>query len=147
MRKYIYIGIGGFLGAVLRYLIKSIRIENFHGEFPLNTLAVNLAGCFWLAILLTLTLEMLKLSSDVRIGISTGLIGAFTTFSALCKEISMLASQGYYFTAVAYALISIVAGLVFTYLGYYLARRMIACQKVKSDKLQRLNVQDGSEKS
>jgi CrcB protein len=145
LQKYIYIGIGGFFGAVLRYLIKSIQIENYQGQFPVNTLAVNIAGCFLLAVLLTVTLEMLKINTDVRLGISTGFIGAFTTFSAVCKEISFLVSQGYYFTALAYLIVSVVAGLAFTCLGYYLAKRLVTYHKKKTDKLQGVTVQDGGE--
>lgn len=147
MRKYLYIGIGGFLGAVLRYLIKSIQIENYHGQFPVNTLAVNIVGCFLLAVLLTVTLEMRKMNTDVKLGISTGFIGALTTFSAVCKEISLMVSQGYYFTAFAYWVISVSAGLAFTYWGYYLARRLVICQKAKADKLQGVISPDGSEES
>jgi fluoride ion exporter CrcB/FEX len=66
-----------------------------------NTLVVNLVGCFLLAAILTLALEVLEISSDLRLGVSTGFIGAFTTFSTLCKEILIMASQGYYLTAFA----------------------------------------------
>ena len=147
MRKYIYIGIGGFFGAILRYLIRAIRIENYNGQFPINTLVVNLVGCFLLAAILTLALEVLEISSDLRLGVSTGFIGAFTTFSTLCKEILIMASQGYYLTAFAYALISIVIGFAVTYLGYGIAWRIISHQRAKTTKTPNKKVRDGSEES
>ncbi len=147
MRKYIYIGIGGFFGAILRYLIRAMQIENYNGQFPINTLVINLTGCFLLAVILTLALEVLEISSCLRLGISTGFIGAFTTFSTLCKEISTLAFQEYYLTAFAYALISIGAGLAFSYLGYCLAWRIISRQRVKTNQIPGEKVRDGSGES
>lgn len=147
MRKYLYIGIGGFFGAILRYLVKSIQIENYHGQFPVNTFAINVCGCFLLAVLLTVTLEILYMNTDVRLGISTGFIGAFTTFSAVCREIYLMVSQGYYFTAFVYLIGSVIAGFAFTCLGYYLARKMIACRKAKIDILQGVIEPTGSEES
>lgn len=131
MRKYIYIGIGGFLGSILRYMIRAIRIENYHVQFPISTLIVNVTGCFLLAAFLTLAIEVLTISSDVRLGVATGFIGAFTTFSTMCKEISVIAFQGFYIIALSYAIATILLGLVVSYLGYELAYVMINHKKDK----------------
>lgn len=139
MRKYLYIGIGGLFGAVMRYQIKSISFANYAGQFPVNTLAVNLAGCFLLALIMTVTLEMLRISEDARLGISVGAIGAFTTFSTLCKEVAMLIMQGYYLTAVLYTISSVIAGLAITYSGYRIAQRLIAEYKIRNKRLQSVN--------
>lgn len=140
MRKYIFIGLGSFLGAVLRYLIKGIKIYNYHENVPLNTLMINVSGAFLLALILTIAFEVWKFDSDVRLGIATGLMGAFTTFSTMCKETVGLLQSGYYFSAISYITVSTMLGLGAAYFGIVLARE-IGCksinkrEKSKDDKL------------
>ena len=126
MRKYIYIGIGGFLGAILRFLSKNMPIYNYHENVPLNTLFINVTGCFVLALVLTVAFEIWKFDADIRLGIGTGFLGAYTTFSTLCKETSELLFKGYYFSAVSYITLSVVLGLAAVYLGVVLAREAAA---------------------
>jgi len=117
VRKYIYIGIGGFCGAILRYLFKSIRFEHYTGSFPVQTLLINLAGCFLLTALFALAAGSPKIKPDLKLGIATGFIGSFTTFSTMCKEIASMMAQGFYITAFAYAAVSLILGLAACYLG------------------------------
>jgi CrcB protein len=94
MRKYVFISIGSFLGAIFRYLIKLIPISGYHEHVPLNTLMINITGAFILALIMTVYLEVWHFDADVRLGITTGFLGAFTTFSALCKEtVGLLQSE------------------------------------------------------
>ena len=65
MRKYIIIGCGGFLGAILRYLIKGIQIYNYHENVPLNTLIINVTGTFILTLVLTVAFEVWKFDSSI----------------------------------------------------------------------------------
>lgn len=125
MKKYIYIGIGGFLGAVSRYLIKNIHIYHYKELIPLNTLIINVTGSFILALILTLALEIWEMDECIRLGIATGFLGAYTTFSTLCKETVTLLTNGYYFSAISYITISTVLGLVGVYFGVIVAREFI----------------------
>lgn len=126
MRKHLFIAIGGILGAVLRYLIESIRIYGYHGNLPLNTLMINVAGSFLLALILTIAFEILPLDTNVRLGIATGFLGAFTTFSTLCKETVGLLREGFYFSALSYITVSTVLGLAAVYFGVVLAREAVS---------------------
>ena len=126
MQKYIYIMIGGALGAVLRLLVKNTHIWNYFGNIPLNTLLINITGCFLLALFLVVALEIIDVDANVRIGVSTGFLGAFTTFSSLCKENVLLMLNGDFFSAISYITISIVLGLAASFLGVVLARKIIA---------------------
>jgi CrcB protein len=123
MRKYIYIGCGGFTGAILRYLIEQIRIQIYHENIPLNTLFINVSGAFLLALILTIAFEVWEMDSDIRLGITTGFLGAYTTFSTLCKETVMLLRGGEYLSAIFYITISAMLGLGAAYLGVVLARK------------------------
>jgi CrcB protein len=120
MRKYIYIGIGGFLGAISRHLIQSIPVSGI----PLNTLMINLSGSLLIAILLTFSLEIREFDSDVKLGITTGFLGAYTTFSTLCKETVGLFQNGNYFSAIFYMTISALLGLLMAYFGIVIARKI-----------------------
>lgn len=126
VQKYIYILIGGAAGAVLRVVIKGINLFNYSGNFPVNTLIINICGAFILMFFLTVAFEIAEFDADIRLGISTGFLGAFTTFSTLCKESAVLIFSGYYFSAFLYILLSALLGLATAYCGYILAKKSIA---------------------
>jgi CrcB protein len=126
VRKYIYISIGGVLGAVSRYLINGIHIYHYHENVPVNTLVINVAGSFLLALILTTAIEVWEFDADLRIGITTGFLGAFTTFSALCKETVGLLNEGFYFSAISYITVSTMLGLAAAYFGIVLAREAVS---------------------
>ncbi|MBK5247503.1 MAG: CrcB family protein [Peptostreptococcaceae bacterium] len=125
MKKNIYIAAGGMLGAMSRFGFKDINIWDFHGIFPIHTLLVNMTGSFLLLMLLTISFEILEFDADIRLGIATGFLGAYTTFSTLCKESVSLLMTGEYITAVVYILASAVLGLAAAYLGLLSGRKMI----------------------
>jgi len=125
VRRYIYIGFGGSLGAVLRYVLKNWQILHFSSKFYLNTIMINIIGCFVLAFFLRLAFDIWEVDSDFRLGISTGFIGAFTTFSTLCREVSGLLLSGDVIFSLLYLLFSIGAGLCAVYSGDILAKRII----------------------
>jgi CrcB protein len=81
---------------------------------------------FLLAFIITAALEILELDSDLRLGVTTGLLGAFTTFSTLCKETAVLINGGFLLSAVLYILIATVLALFAVYYGTALARRIFA---------------------
>ncbi|MFL0266700.1 fluoride efflux transporter CrcB [Candidatus Clostridium radicumherbarum] len=122
MRKYIFIGLGGILGAILRYYIKNIQLYHYNGAFPLNTFIINITGSFLLAFILTAALLIKGFDSDIKLGIGTGFIGAYTTFSTMCKETALLITSGYFVSAACYILLSIILGLGAAYLGTAVAR-------------------------
>lgn len=126
MRKFIYIGLFGAAGAILRHLITEIPMENYQQNILLNTLFINLTGCFALAFMITAALERLKLSPDLRLGIAAGFLGAYTTFSTLCRQTADLIAAGNYFSAVEYIVASAALGFSVTYFGVILARKVSA---------------------
>lgn len=79
-----------------------------------------------LALLLTLALEIFEIDESIRLGIATGFLGGYTTFSTLCKETVTLLVSGYYFSAITYLTMSTVLGLAAVYLGIVVAREVIA---------------------
>ncbi len=81
-RSIFLVGIGGFVGSVLRYLV-SVAFANWLGSpFPYATFAVNIAGCFVMGILFGLSERAGVLSPEMRALLMAGFCGGFTTFSA-----------------------------------------------------------------
>lgn len=79
------IGIGGFIGAILRYLVSG-WIQNGISYFPLGTLSVNVIGSFFLSVILYLTENKGVFSEETRIFLTIGILGAFTTMSTFSYE-------------------------------------------------------------
>lgn len=79
-----------------------------------------------LALILTIAFEIWEMDESIRLGISTGFLGGYTTFSTLCKETVTLLNKGDYFSAITYITISTVLGLIGVYFGVIVAREVIA---------------------
>lgn len=115
----VLIGIGGFFGAIARYLVDGWVVARTGATFPWGTLVVNLSGAFVLGVLFALTVERGVLAAEVRPPVLIGFIGAYTTFSTLALESWRLIEDGSYVLGAAnlvgsmlLGLIAIVAGLV-----------------------------------
>ena len=133
MRKYVFISIGGGLGAMLRYLIKIIPFVGASGSIPAATLITNITGCFVLALILTVALQILHFDADIRLGIATGFLGGFTTFSTLCKETVSLLSDGYWLTGSAYLLLTLILGIGAGYLGIAAGNKIVKNRSVHAE--------------
>jgi CrcB protein len=114
---YIWVGLAGIVGAVLRFMV-GILTKDWAGSFPLGTLLINCLGAFVLAWLTTRS----PFSTEVRTALGTGMIGSFTTFSTLSVETVQLFVRGDAGLALLYLLISLWGGLLFAWLGNMAAR-------------------------
>lgn len=93
-------------------------------DFPVITLLINVAGSFILCLVLTIGFDVWKIDVDVKQGITTGLIGAFTTFSTFCKETVLLLQQDKLFVAGTYIAASLAIGILAAFAGCSLGNRM-----------------------
>nr|WP_243121164.1 CrcB family protein [Clostridium autoethanogenum] len=71
MKKYIYIGIGGFLGAILRFALENVKVSTYLSLIPINTLFINITGAFILAFVTTAAFFTLVVSVKIKLGIWT----------------------------------------------------------------------------
>jgi len=116
MKIVALIGIGSFIGGVLRYLL-SIGVQSkFLSAFPFGTFAVNILGCFVIGIIFALG-DKMNLSTEWRLFLATGICGGFTTFSAFSMESLALLRDGQFLYAFSYIALSILLGLLAVYLG------------------------------
>lgn len=110
--NYILIGIGGCLGAILRYFATKTFIL-----FPFSpTLFVNLLGSFCIGI--ALRYFETKIDSSTYIFLVHGLLGGFTTYSTFSAETFVLLRNGSFIKAFSYLGISVLAGLLLCAIGY-----------------------------
>jgi CrcB protein len=112
--------IGGFIGAVLRFEIGEWLPYSLDG-FPWSTLLINWSGCLFLGWFLTITLQYVRLRPEIRLGLSSGLTGSFTTFSAFSVQSVHLFMSGHTAAAFLYLLLSGAGGLLWCILGVALA--------------------------
>jgi CrcB protein len=85
MIRILYIGLGGFLGSVARYLVAKY-INNYFSNFPLGTLFVNVTGSFLLGFIVYSFLTGKNISPEFRDFSTIGFIGAYTTMSTFAYE-------------------------------------------------------------
>jgi len=117
------VALGGATGSVLRWWLAGHAQRVTGGSFPWGTLAVNVMGSLLIGAVAALGLGRVPLPAPARLLIVTGLLGGFTTFSALSVETFMMLRQGQILPAIAYALGSLAAGLVATWIGWSIAAR------------------------
>lgn len=124
MKKYFLIGLFGFLGAILRFLVKSMPIWNT-SQIAFGTLTINLSGSFILGLFLTLTLYFNNVDENIKAAISVGFLGAFTTFSTFSKEAALYILNGNFYISLIYVLLSIVTGVLASFSGVYIGEFII----------------------
>jgi fluoride exporter len=120
----ILIGLGGFAGAISRYLVDGLVSDRTAGAFPWGTLVVNLTGSFVLGLLFALTAERAILPADIRGPVMIGFIGAYTTFSTYMLESWGLLESGSWAPALANLGGSVVLGLIAVAAGLTLGRAL-----------------------
>ena len=96
MQKLFYVGIGGFIGTCLRYIISIYSPKLFGTQLPYGTLIVNVVGGILIGFILELSLTTNLISPNLRLFLTTGIIGGFTTFSTFSYETINLFSEGSY---------------------------------------------------
>ena len=122
--QLLLVGLGGFAGAVARWLVDGWVSERNPSAFPLGTLVVNLTGSFLLGVLFAWVIERNVLPADVRPPVMIGFIGAYTTFSTFMLESWRLVEDGAWALATANLVGSVVLGLVAVVAGLAVGRAL-----------------------
>lgn len=123
MNNLIMIGAGSCLGGIARYLLSKIIQTSSGGEFPWGTLAVNLLGCLIIGFIYGILDRGFNMSQGMRLFLTVGFCGGFTTFSTFINENFLLFGSGRILTVIIYAAASLFLGLCMTYAGFWLAGR------------------------
>ena len=121
--ELLLIAIGGALGAVARALIDQAAARaGWLAEY--GTLTINLVGSLLAGLIVVLIVERSMVPSELRPLLITGLLGGFTTFSALSVQLSRLMAAGDAVGAVTYAVGSVVLGALCALIGAAIGRAL-----------------------
>ncbi len=116
------IGLGGALGAILRFVLGNTLTRILGGNWPYGTFVINLAGCFFMGVLMTVIVERGLLPPIWRMFLCVGLLGGFTTFSSFGFEGFMLLAEGRLLESLTYIGSSLGCGLIAVAMGILVAR-------------------------
>lgn len=109
MLNCLAVGLGGFIGAVIRYLMGLIPIKN-PASFPVNTFIINIAGAFAIGCIAYAMSKNQNIDSRLILFLKVGICGGFTTFSTFSLETAELIKSGSVLIAVIYVVLSVVIG-------------------------------------
>lgn len=121
MLKYVYIAVGGALGAIARYWVGSEVANRMGTKFPYGTFIINISACVIIGFSLTLLAKRAELNPAWRFLIPVGFVGAYSTFSTYEWETLSSIRTGAFFMAALYAVSSFVLGLLAVWGGVLLA--------------------------
>ncbi len=96
------IGLGGMLGAVGRYLLGRLIMEKWRGTYPLGTFLINISGAYILCFISAYLSHSVTFSPVLKSALTTGFLGAYTTFSTFAYEVVKLLEDNEKLTAIGY---------------------------------------------
>ncbi len=124
LRIILFIGAGSFLGGVARYLLSQAVQSSANSSFPWGTMVVNVAGCLLIGILYGLFERNHVGNEALRMFLTVGFCGGFTTFSTFVHENYALLGDGNFLHAVLYPVLSFALGLLAAGIGHLIVRNI-----------------------
>ena len=110
MAHVLIVGIGGFIGSILRYWLSGMTHRWVQDAFPAGTLAVNVLGCFLLGAVMYLVEYREFFGAELRLFLTIGILGGFTTFSSFGYETFALLRDGEHLQALASVAANVLVG-------------------------------------
>ena len=122
--SWLLVAMGGAIGASLRYgagvfLLKPTSM------FPWTTWWINIFGCLLAGIFFAYSQKIPSLQNEARLFLMVGILGGFTTFSSFGLETFQLLKQGQTTLALCYVISSVIMGIIFLALGFYLLQWLL----------------------
>ncbi len=118
----IFVGVGGFIGAILRYLISFYMQKLVGSSFAYGTLTVNIVGSFIIGFLY-LYFEHI-ISPNIKAMLVTGMLGALTTFSTFSLETILMVQEGLISKAFLNIVLNVIFALTGTVLGMFIFKKI-----------------------
>jgi fluoride exporter len=122
MQNYFLVFVGGGIGAAARYWLSGWVPAKIQSDLPVGTLAVNILGCFLIGFLMSAFEERFLAQPSMRVFLTIGILGGFTTFSTFSFETVALMRDGEVLFAAANIVVSILTCIGGTAIGMYVGR-------------------------
>ncbi len=120
---YAAVGFGAALGGICRYAITSLFVARFGAGLPLGTFFINVSGSFLIGLISELAqTRVIGIDTLVRLALTAGVLGGYTTFSTFVFETRTLASEREWGVALVYTLSSVILGVAACYAGVFVAK-------------------------
>lgn len=116
----LFVGAGGFIGSIMRYLLGFLSPTSSHG-FPFATFLINVVGAFFIGFFIVQFARMAHPDPRLLLFLKVGICGGFTTFSTFSMESLKLFENGDIATGIAYVVGSVVFGILAVLLGEHAA--------------------------
>jgi len=114
------IGSGGFIGAVLRAYLNGVISHRIPHDLPYGTLGVNLIGSFFMGTIIAYFMYTSIFSVHIKSFLTTGILGALTTYSTFAIESFLLLEGGSFMLAFTNILLNVLGSIFMAGSGYYL---------------------------
>ena len=122
MLNILYVGFGGFIGSILRYLVFLSSNHLLGSNLPYSTIIVNIIGSFFIGFLYQFFNNYIFISESTKLLLTVGILGGFTTFSTFSIDAFILYQNYGKFFAVSYIILSVVLSLSALLLGMFALR-------------------------
>ncbi len=124
--RYLLVALGGAVGSVGRYWVGGLAPRVLGQAFPYGTLLVNVFGSFFISLVMGVALSSTSIPVNLRLFLTTGIIGGFTTYSTFNYETLVLLQQRLWLTAGLNLVGTLCGCLVAGVLGLAVARLLVA---------------------
>jgi len=124
--NYVLVFIGGGLGAATRYGVNVFVPRLVGGDYPWHTMVINVTGCFIMGALTEMMALRLNVSNEMRLFLTTGILGGYTTFSTFALDFALLVTKRDMIGAAGYVLASVGLSLIACFAGIAIVRALAA---------------------
>lgn len=125
MERFLWVCLGSGVGGGARYLVSGWALKALGASFPYGTLAVNVLGSFLIAVVMFAGVEAAAIPPTLRLALTTGVLGGFTTYSTFSYETMKALQDGAWGLAVGNVLVTVVGCLAACLLGWASARWLL----------------------
>jgi len=117
LKQILFVGLGGGVGSILRYLSSFYTAKHYAGVFPLATFGVNILGCFLIGLFAGIVSSHFPLNDNLKLLLITGFCGGYTTFSTFAMENLNLMEYNHILIMCLYVALSIILGILAVWVG------------------------------
>lgn len=125
LRSLLIVGLGGFIGSALRFIVTRWFQVQTASQFPWGTFTVNIVGSFVIGLIFGLSERSNILTPEWRLFLTVGLCGGFTTFSSLSNDAFILLQGREFLSVSLYITLSFFLGLVAVFAGRFITTQII----------------------